>query len=261
MQKQIIVSAGDSLTAKLVEKMGFDGIWVSGFETSARLGLPDNGSITMTEMLRETEKIVKAVSIPVYVDVDTGYGNYKRTVQEFRDIGAAGICVEDNILPKTNSLWGDKQVLKDPQAMADMLSSVKYKDFTVIARTEALIRGFGGHIALERAKLYAETGVGMVCIHSRDSKGVEALQMALEWKSEVPLCSIPTMFPQVTSDELFKAGYSMVVWANQTERMKLKAITQGLKELKLSGHASSIEDRCISIKELKDLSNDNKCSR
>src|SRR3990167_11092527 len=112
MQKQVIVSAGDAITAKLIEEAGFDGIWVSGFEASARLGLADNGSITMTEMLNVAKPIVDAVNIPVWVDVDTGYGNFQRTVREFEKIGVTGVCVQDDLEGhKTNSLWGGKTPL------------------------------------------------------------------------------------------------------------------------------------------------------
>ena len=105
----ILVSAGDSIGAKLVKEAGFQGIWVSGFEASARLGLPDNGTITLTQMLNICKPIVKATDLPVYVDVDTGYENFKRTVKEFENIGAAGLCIEDNIPElKINSLWGEK---------------------------------------------------------------------------------------------------------------------------------------------------------
>src|SRR5690348_4975451 len=112
MNKTILVSAGDAITAKLVEEAGFNGIWISGFEASARLGLADNGSITMSEMLNISQNIVRAVKIPVWVDVDTGYGNFQRTVREFERIGVAGICVQDDIPHlKQNSLWGGKTPL------------------------------------------------------------------------------------------------------------------------------------------------------
>src|SRR3990167_2977631 len=119
MKGQVIVSAGDAITAKLVEQAGFDGIWISGFEASARLGLPDNGSITMFEMLNIAKPIVDSLKIPVWVDVDTGYGNFQRTVREFERIGVTGVCIEDNIPElKINSLWGDKLPLMDMKEFA-----------------------------------------------------------------------------------------------------------------------------------------------
>ncbi|GAH34452.1 unnamed protein product, partial [marine sediment metagenome] len=69
-KRLVIVSAGDAVTAKLIEEAEFDGIWVSGFEASARLGLADNGCITMTEMLNTTKTIVDTTTLPVIVDVD-----------------------------------------------------------------------------------------------------------------------------------------------------------------------------------------------
>ncbi|MBU1075728.1 MAG: isocitrate lyase/phosphoenolpyruvate mutase family protein, partial [Spirochaetes bacterium] len=110
-KNMIMVSAGDAITARLIEEAEFDGIWISGFEASARRGLVDNGTITMSEMLESTKTVVDATSLPVVVDTDNGYGgihNFIRTVKEFEQIGCAGICVEDNIFPKQNSLWGGK---------------------------------------------------------------------------------------------------------------------------------------------------------
>jgi 2-methylisocitrate lyase-like PEP mutase family enzyme len=88
----ILISAGDAITAKLIQEADFNGIWISGFEASARLGLKDNGSITMTEMLNVVRPIVRSVKIPVFVDCDIGYGNLQRTVDEFSFIGVSGVC-------------------------------------------------------------------------------------------------------------------------------------------------------------------------
>ncbi|MFC1658643.1 isocitrate lyase/phosphoenolpyruvate mutase family protein [Candidatus Omnitrophota bacterium] len=235
-KKLVIVSAGDAITAKLIEEAEFDGIWVSGFEASARLGLVDNGCITMTEMLHAAKTIVDATSLAVIVDVDNGYGglhNFIRTVKEFEGIGCAGICVEDNIFPKENSLWGGKVRLLSMQEHGAKIrvgkDAQKTKEFIIIARTEALIRGYGMREAIKRADYYVKCGADMVLIHSRQPTGKEALSIPKHWKSKTPLVIVPTKFPQLTNKQLFRAGFSMIVLANQTERVKIQAIRKSLK--------------------------------
>jgi len=232
-KKLVIVSAGDAVTARLIEESGFDGIWVSGFEASARLGLVDNGCITMTEMLHTTKTIVDATNLPVIADVDTGYGgiyNFIRTVIEFEKIGCSGVCVEDNIFPKENSLWGKKTPLLSMEQHGTKIragkDAQKTKEFVILARTEALIRGYGITEAVKRAKHYVACGADMILIHSRESSGKEALSIAKHWKSKVPLVIVPTKFPHITNGQLFKAGFSMVILANQTERIKIRAIRE-----------------------------------
>lgn len=237
--KTVLVSVGDAITAKLIEEAGFDGVWVSGFEVSARLGLVDNGCITLTEMLNAAKTVVDATDLPVVVDVDNGYGgvhNFVRTVREFEKIGCAAICAEDNISPKRNSLWGDKIPLVSMEEHGAKIKAgkdaQKTKDFVIIARTEALIRGYGMEEAIKRAEYYCESGADMVLIHSRELSGEEALSIPKYWKSDVPLVIVPTKFPHVLNKELFDAGFSTIVFANQTERVKIKAIRDALKIIK-----------------------------
>lgn len=244
----VVVSAGDAVTAKLVEEAGFGGIWVSGFEACARLGLPDNGSITMGEMLGVVKPIVKATTLPVFVDVDTGYGgphNFARAVKAFEEIGCAGLSVEDNLPYKQNSLFGGKQPLAPGKAHGDKIkagvATKRSPYFKIIARTEALIRGYGLNVAIHRINHYVSCGADMVLIHSREETGKEALSIPNYCKLPVPMVIVPTKFPGLTNSVLFKAGYSMIVWANQTERVKIKAIRTALKQLQEDDCATSIE--------------------
>lgn len=249
-EKLVIVSAGDAITAKLVEEAGFDGIWISGFEASARLGLADNGSITMTEMLQATKTIVDATTLPVTVDVDNGYGgihNFVRAVKEFEKVGSLGICVEDNIFPKRNSLWGGKVPLLPMREHGTKIKAGKdvqrTKEFMIIARTEALIRGYGMVEAVKRAEHYATCGADMILIHSREPTGKEALEIPEHWTLDTPLVIVPTKFPQLTSKQLFEAGYSVIILANQMERVKIKAVRQSLRLIKKYDCVAPIEKR------------------
>ncbi len=255
MPRQILVSAGDALTAKLVQEAGFDGIWISGFEASARLGLADNGSITLTEMLNITRPIIEAVSIPVYIDCDTGYGNFKRTVKEFEKIGAAGICVEDNISCKQNSLWGGPLPLANMEDFGNMIN-IPHK-LKIIARTEAIIRGFGIEAAKKRLAHYSMCGADILLPHTRDEAFILKDQLniiSIDGVIEKPMAIVPTKFPHFTNKRLFDLGYSMVIWANQTERVKIKATRDCLKNLKQNDCAWDIEQNLsASLDDMKGL--------
>jgi phosphoenolpyruvate phosphomutase len=260
-KKLVMVSAGDAITAKLIEEAEFDGIWVSGFEASARLGLADNGCITMTEMLNTTKTIVDATNLPVLVDIDNGYGglhNFIRTAREFEKIGCSGVCVEDNIFPKTNSLWGGKIPLLSMEEHGAKIRAGKdaqrTKDFIIIARTEALIRGYGMKEATRRAQYYVKSGADMILIHSRESTGKEALEIPKHWESRIPLVIVPTKFPQLTCKQLFNSGFSMVILANQTERVKIKAIREALRIIKNYDSVGPIEKKLsVTLDDMRDL--------
>lgn len=241
---EILVSAGDAITAKLVEEAGFDGIWISGFEASARLGLADNGSITMTEMLNVAKPIVDAVSIPVWVDVDTGYGNFQRTVREFEKIGVKGICIQDDVPEcKTNSLWGGKSPILSVGEFTHKLEVKRWK-IRVMARTEALIRGYGEEEALKRMFVYSGFS-DIVLPHCRSEEQLLAWNKVYsEYRKDMRglnLAIVPTKFPNYNNKRLGDMGFRTIIWANQTERTKIKATRECLGSLKASDCAEYIE--------------------
>src|SRR5262245_26820397 len=146
----VIAGAHDGLSARLVEEAGFHGVWASGFEISASYGVPDASILTMTETLNASRIMSEAVQIPVIADCDTGFGNAInaiRTVKAFEAAGAAGLCIEDNLYPKRCSFYpGVKRMLAnaDEQALKIRAAvTAGTRDFVVIARTEALIAGWG----------------------------------------------------------------------------------------------------------------------
>ena len=97
---------------------------------------------------------VEAVDIPVWVDVDTGYNNFQRTVSEFEKIGVDGVCIEDNVPElKINSLWGEQIPLLSMEEFAKKLQ-VKRNKIRIIARTESIVRGFGWNVAIDRLTEY-----------------------------------------------------------------------------------------------------------
>lgn len=256
--KLVIVSANDAITAKLVEEFGFDGIWVSSFESSANLGLVDNETINLSDMINIVRPIVNSVDIPIIVDIDTGYGSIEqvvRAVKELENVGASAITIEDNIFPKSNSLWGKQLPIINMEKHGAKIKACKEvtDKILVIARTEALIRGYGKKEALKRANYYADCGADIVLIHSREVTGKEALEIPKLWKRDIPLVIIPSKFPQLTNKELFDAGYSIVIFANHTMRAKIFGIKKILKILKSKQNAKDIEPYIATLDEFRNL--------
>ncbi len=256
------VGAHDALSAKLIERAGFDAIWASGFGISASLKcIPDGSFLTMTEQLEVTKNIVETADIPVIADCDTGFGNalnVMRTVQDYEKAGIAGICIEDNVFPKRCSFYaGVRRELVSIDEHAGKVRAAKSAqsspDFVVIARTEALIAGWGQDEALKRAEAYAAAGADAVLIHSKSPTFDELRAVSQRWSGRVPLVVVPTIFGAVTAEELERHGFKIVIFANQVIRTAIKAMHDTLEVLKRENRAEAVSDRMVALQEVYDL--------
>ncbi len=256
------VGAHDALSAKLIEQAGFDAIWASGFAISASLKcLPDASFITSTEQLEVERNIAEAVTIPIIADCDTGYGNalnVMRTVTDRERAGVAAICIEDNVYPKRCSFYaGVRRELVPIEEHCGKIKAAKaaqtVPDFVVIARTEALIAGWGREEALKRAEAYAEAGADAVLIHSKSPTFDELKAVAKAWSGRVPLVVVPTIFDQVTAAELEDAGFKIVIYANQLVRASIKAMRDTLDLIKRDTRPGSVNDRIVTLKDVYDI--------
>src|SRR3989337_4305480 len=102
-----LLEAHNGLSPKIVEEAGFKGIWGSGLAISAALGVRDNNEASWTQVLEVLEFMSDATTIPILLDADTGYGNFnnvRRLVRKLEQRHVAGMCIEDKLFPKTNSL-------------------------------------------------------------------------------------------------------------------------------------------------------------
>jgi phosphoenolpyruvate phosphomutase len=258
----VLAGAHDGLSARLVEEAGFNGVWASGFEISASHAVPDASILTMTETLDATRRMCAATGIPVVADCDTGFGNAinaVRTVQAFEAAGAAGICIEDNIFPKRCSFYpGVKRQLTDVDEQALKIRAAAEagsRDFVVIARTEALIAGWGLEEALRRGRAYADAGADAVLIHSSQSTVDDVARFAGEWDRLTPLVCVPTTYHTATVDELARIGFKMVIFANHGMRASIRAVQGALRTLRQAGAASAIDDRIVPLSEVYRLVN------
>jgi phosphoenolpyruvate phosphomutase len=257
-----IVGAHDALSARLIERAGFDGIWASGFAISASLKcIPDASFITSSEQLDVERNIAEAVGIPVIADCDTGYGNalnVMRTVNDRERAGVAAICIEDNVYPKRCSFYaGVRRELIPVDEHCGKIKAAKaaqiYPEFMVIARTEALIAGWGQDEALARAEAYAEAGADAVLIHSKSKTFDELKAVYKAWSGRVPLVVVPTIFDQTTAADLEAAGAKIIIYANQPVRAAIRAMRDTLDLIKKDTRPGAANDRIVTLPEVYDI--------
>jgi phosphoenolpyruvate phosphomutase len=256
------VGAHDALSAKLIQEAGFDAIWSSGFGISAALKcLPDASFVTLTEQLEVERNMVETLTIPIIADCDTGYGNalnVMRTVNDHERAGVAAISIEDNVFPKRCSFYaGVRRELISIDEHCGKIKAAKaaqtVPDFMVIARTEALIAGWGQDEALKRAEAYAAAGADAVLIHSKSPTFDELRAVAKAWSGGVPLVVVPTIFDGVSAAELEEAGFKIVIYANQVIRASIKAMRDTLGVLKQDTRPGAVNDRIVKLKEVYEL--------
>jgi phosphoenolpyruvate phosphomutase len=251
----LIAGAHTGLSAKLVEEAGFDGVWASGFEISASHGVPDANILTMREALDAAEQMARVIDIPIVADCDNGYGNainVIHTVREYERAGIAAICIEDNIFPKRCSFYaGVRRELAEPEEHAGKIKACldtrTDDDFLIIARTEALIAGWGMEEALLRGRMYADAGADMVLIHSKSPSPAEVLEFASHWDRETPLVCVPTIYKETTAQTLGEAGFKLIIYANHGLRSSIKAMREAFRRIMDEKRASAADELVVPL--------------
>lgn len=250
------VGARDALEARLIQEAGFDFIWASGFAISASHGVPDASLIDMSQTVEVTRSMAEIVDIPIVADIDTGFGNAVNVIyalHKFEDAGAAAVCMEDKKFPKDTSLLpgGRQELVGIEEFSGKVLAAVesrRNKDLVVIARTEALIAGWGEEEALKRAHHYEEAGADCILVHSKAKEPSEILSFIGKWTGKAPLVLVPTNYPSLTEADLKKAGkVKMTIYANQLLRAAISAQEAALAEMKKAGGIQTIDKKIVSV--------------
>lgn len=258
----LCVGARDPLEAVLIEKAGFDLIWSSGFAISASYGVPDASLITMKQFLDVARAIHEAIQIPVIADCDTGFGNAINviyTVKLYEEAGIAAICIEDKKFPKDTSLLagGRQELLPAKEFVGKIRAAVENKkteEFAIIARTEALIAGWGHDEALDRAHRFADAGADCVLVHSKSKTPDEVMEFVERWDGSVPLVIIPTNYPSLTEDAIKKLKkVKIVIYANQVLRAAVKNQERLLQEIKRAGGIHTVDDLMVPVTRIFEL--------
>ena len=257
-QLEFLMEAHNGLSARIVKEAGFKGIWGSGLAISAQFGVRDNNEASWTQVVDNLEFMADASDLPILLDGDTGYGNFnnmRRLVRKLEQRGIAGVCIEDKVFPKTNSfIGGERQPLADVDEFCGKIKAGKDSqaddDFSIVARVEALIAGWGMEEALKRAEAYRQAGADAILMHSKLSRPDEILTFAREWAGRSPIVIVPTKYYSTPTDAFRKAGISTVIWANHLIRGAASAMQSIAKEIYESETLVNIEDRVASVDEI-----------
>ncbi|MEV8337363.1 methylisocitrate lyase [Leucobacter sp. NPDC077196] len=233
--------AFNPLSARLIERKGFDGVYISGAVLSADLGLPDIGLTTLTEVAGRAQQIARMTELPAIVDADTGFGepmNVARTIQTLEDAGLAGAHIEDQINPKRCGHLDGKAVVDEGTAVKRIRAAADARrdpNFLIMARTD--IRAVDGlESAIDRAKALVDAGADAIFPEAmRTLEEFAAMRAALD----VPILANMTEFGKsdlFSSQQLVDVGVNIVIWPVSMLRIAMGATERALDELNDVGH-------------------------
>ena len=254
-----ILGAHDVLTALLVEKSGFDSVFIGGFGTSASLyGLPDLNFLGMTEMVDATRRMTHRLSIPVIADADTGHGdlhNVMRCVCEFEGAGAAGIILEDQVFPKRCGHFGGKEVI----LAEDMIKKFKAAsnarenpDFLFIARTDSRETD-GLSTAIDRVNRYCDAGADIAFIEAPLSVDeLEEICKRVKYPKFVNMLAFGKT-PILSAAELEEMGFKMIVAPIDSILLTTHVMREMAEVFMRDGHTKALEDKMVSFEEIKNI--------
>jgi methylisocitrate lyase len=255
--------AFNALTAKQIERAGFEAVYLSGAAVSASRGVPDIGLLSMTEMAAEAATIAQAVSIPVLGDIDTGFGPplvVARTITEFERAGLAGVQIEDQEMPKRCGHLSGKRLVTCSEMVTKLRAACAARrdaDFIIVARTDA--RGVEGlDAAVARATAYAGAGADVIfpeALQSLDEFRVFAERM-VKAGVDLPLLANMTEFgktPYLNVKDFQDAGYRLVLFPVTALRIAAKAVQTMLEVLKAGGSQRDAVERMLTRDELYDI--------
>jgi len=251
--------AADALTARLIAKHGFEAIYMTGAGTTAvRLGMPDVGLLTMSEMVDNAQRIAYASQLPLIADADTGYGgpvNVQRTVRDYERAGAAAIHIEDQQWPKRCGHLAGKSLIPVEEMQAKIRAGLDARidqDFVLIARSDALaVEGF--ERAMERCHRYEEAGADMIFLEAPSKmEHLAAIPKAFRKPALYNMASSGKT-PFLGAEEIQKLGYKVVIYPNFALLSAITAISHTLSELKRTGTMSEVSKNIASFQDFFNL--------
>lgn len=261
VSKRAVLMPGvyDALTARIAARIGFDIVFISGYSVSAsRLGEPDFGFVTQTEMAEAARAVCRVSEAPVIVDADTGYGNplnVIRTVTDLQDAGASGVFLEDQVWPKKCGHMAGKEVVPTEDHAAKLRAAADARgerDLFIVARTDAR-QPLGLDAAIERCLAYKEAGADALFVEAPLS--VEELEQIA---SKLPGPLVANMIergvtPHLTRAELEQLGFNLIVCPLAGLFAAAKAATDALTELKERETTAGAIDSLMSFDDFNEL--------
>ena len=247
--------AYNPLTSKLITEIGFEGIYISGAVMANDLGVPDIGITTLKEVSYRANQISKVTDLPSIVDADTGFGDCKKTIETFEQLGLSGCHIEDQIDQKRCGHLDNKEIIPIDNMVKKIKTAVnskKDKNFLVIARTDAnIVEGI--EKTIDRIKAYEDSGADIIFPEAmKDEKEFEKIRR----NTKVNLIANMTEFGKsklLSANELENLGYNIVIYPVTTQRLALKNVEDGLRVIMKDGHQRNIIDKMQTRKRLYEL--------
>jgi len=247
--------AGNALTARIIQDAGFEVCYVTGAGIANNwLGAPDVGLVTATELASTTAAIAEICTLPLVVDMDTGFGNAVntwRTVRVLERAGAAAVQIEDQDFPKKCGHFSGKAVIPVQEMCAKIRAAADAREdgnFLIIGRTDArAIEGLES--ALERAQAYAEAGADLTFVEAPTS-----VEEMIEITGRLSVPQVANMVvggrtPLLAQQELAEIGFALVLYANTALQAAMKAMSDALGALKRDGGVHNVIDRLAGFEE------------
>ena len=258
LKKQKILKfpgAYNPLTAKLITEIGFEGIYISGAVMANDLGFPDIGITTLKEVSYRANQISRVSDLPSIVDADTGFGDCKKTIETFEQLGLSGCHIEDQIDEKRCGHLDNKEIIpleKMVNKIKTAVNSKKDNNFLIIARTDAnSVEGLKKTI--DRVKAYEDAGADIIFPEAmKNEKEFEQIRQ----NSKVNLLANMTEFGKsklLSANELENLGYNIVIYPVTTQRLAMKNVEDGLLTIMNDGHQNNIIDKMQTRKRLYEL--------
>ena len=235
----VVPGAFDALSAKLIESIGFEAVYMTGFGTAASIfGVPDIGLLTMSEMVENVKRISDAVSIPVIADADTGYGNHlnvMRTIEEYERAGVSALHIEDQVSPKKCGHMEGHKLISNEDMVTKIRSAVigrKDPDLILIARTDA-ISAIGFDDAIRRGNAYLEAGADVVFVEAPYT--IEQLEKIPKLINGPVLINIAPKTPTLHYKRYEEMGYTIAIYPPISITASFAAIKKTLLDLREKG--------------------------
>tara|TARA_B100002052_G_C15810415_1_gene565605 strand:- start:367 stop:1263 length:897 start_codon:yes stop_codon:yes gene_type:complete len=250
-----VPGAFNPLTAKLIEEIGYDAVYVSGGVMSNDLGYPDIGLTTLKDVSNRSNQIARVTNLPTIVDIDTGFKSCKDTIETFENYGISAVHIEDQIERKRCGHLENKKLISKEQMVQkikDCVKAKKDKNFKIIARSDAKsVEGIDKMI--ERCKSYIDAGAEIIFPEAlKDEKEFEKVRKSL---SSYLLANM-TEFGKsklMSFRELENLGYNIVLYPVTSQRLAMKNVEDGLRAIFTDGHQNNIIDMMQTRKRLYDL--------
>ena len=250
-----VPGAYNPLTAKLIEEIGYDAVYVSGGVMSNDLGYPDIGLTTLEDVSNRSKQIARVTNLPTIVDIDTGFNNCEKTIETFEEFGITAIHIEDQVDRKRCGHLDNKELITKEKMVEKINQCVKAKkdsNFKIIARSDAK-SAEGLDKMIDRCKAYIEAGAEIIFPEAlKDEKEFEKVRKSLKCF----LLANMTEFGKsklLNYKELENLGYNIVIYPVTTQRLALKNVEDGLRAIFADGHQNNIIDKMQTRKRLYDL--------